>query len=115
MGTKTLRPEQRRLLFERTGGACEWCGRVLWEERFDAHHRQLRSRGGTWALSNLVAVHPECHTNDAGSIHMHPRLAKSRGFMVSAWADPRAIPVEVGHVLYWLLDDGAMTPVQINF
>lgn len=113
--SKTLSSNARRLLYERTGGWCEWCGTHLWEDTFDAHHRRLRSRGGSWALSNLVAVHPWCHTNQPKSIHMQPRLAKVRGFMVSAWSEPDSIPVELPTGLYWLLDDGERHPVQIGF
>jgi hypothetical protein len=72
---------------DRAGGYCDWCGLPM--GTFDAHHRQLRSRGGKHTLQNLVAPHRACHEY----IHGHPSEATARGFMVSSWDCPPAVPV----------------------
>lgn len=108
-------PLDREALWERSEGICDWCNRAIHYEAFDAHHRKLRSAGGTWALSNIVAVHSDCHTNQPGSIHMHPALAKSRGFIVPSWGDPVTTPITVLGALWWLRDDGTMDKIELGF
>lgn len=112
---KRLTAAARALLYERSGGRCEWCGEGMHEEWFDAHHRRLRSRGGTWALSNLLAVHPVCHTNQPGSIHMQPKEASRRGAMLSSWQDPALAIVWIGGAMYQLTDDGQRQPAEVPF
>ncbi|WP_394367348.1 HNH endonuclease [Changpingibacter yushuensis] len=97
--TATGRPAQttipttvRKAVGERSSGSCDWCGKPLLT--FDAHHRQLRSRGGEHTAANLVALHRACHEH----IHQHPGEATSRGFMVHSWETPEQVPV--------LLSDG---------
>lgn len=74
---------------DRAGGTCDWCGLPL--HAFDAHHRQLRSRGGKHTIQNLVALHRGCHEY----IHQHPTEATGRGFMISSWDYPSEIPVRL--------------------
>lgn len=103
---KRLTKQARQALYERSNGFCEWCGGGLSEDWFDAHHRKLRSRGGTWALSNLLAVHPDCHTNQPASIHMNPEKANRLGAMLHGWQDPGLAVVWINDAAYQLNNDG---------
>lgn len=94
----------RERLYLRCGGYCDWCGHVL--TAFDAHHRKLRSRGGSNDLENLVAVCPGCHN----TIHDYPALATERGFMVYAGKNPADIPLVFpgGHRVILTRDGGVV-------
>lgn len=98
-------------LLGRCGSRCEKCGRPL-GDRMERHHRQRRRSGGD-RLSNLMAVHPECHA----WITEHPEAAREAGWIVSAEGlggvapDPAEIPVRLPDGYLWLLrDDGRKTP-----
>ena len=80
-------------VYARAGGKCDWCGNVL-GDRWDPHHRQLKSRGGKHTLECLTALHRHCHD----WVTVHPAEAQARGFEVHSWEDPAEIPV--------LLSDG---------
>ena len=118
----TLSRDERERLYERTGGVCDWCGMGMRYEDMDAHHRKLRRRGGTWALSNIAGVHHDCHVNQPGSIHMNPNLAERRGFMLSQYAAD-TIPLSMTFIqlhgqfgpLVHLHDDGTTTPAELPF
>ena len=89
------------LLLTRCRGRCDRCGEVL--HAMERHHRQRRQVGGD-RLSNLLALHPWCHTY----ITEHPTEAMANGWIVSSHApDPATVPVRlsVGGGLLWLLDD----------
>ena len=58
-------------------------------------------------MENLVLLHPWCHNQHRDSVHDNPGLARERGFIVSAWADPGATPIDVKRVgLFYLRPDG---------
>lgn len=67
-------PERRREVFERAGGACEFCLTAPCEQ---VHH--LAGRGGAdpHRMSNLVGLCADCH----GSAHAHPAWARENGLM----------------------------------
>lgn len=88
----------RHQLYARCRGRCERCALTL--DSLEVHHRKLRSQGGTWQPSNLLALHSECHRY----VHANPTLARRCGWLVSAYADPAAQPVLQGGS-WWLLDD----------
>jgi len=104
---------QRPLVWARSGGRCERCGNglpVVWE----CHHRKLRSQGGDWSLSNLLALHMDCH--NAGSptgVHAHPADAYRNGYLVRSAFDPAAAPLLL-HGRNWVLltPDGAYQPTE---
>ena len=79
----------RTAAYERAGGLCDCCGEWMDPETFDAHHRQLRSRGGKHTIENLVALKHEHHM----WVHQHPAESTDRGLMVPSWADPVDTPV----------------------
>lgn len=72
----------RTRLYDRSGGACDWCSHSLHFEEMHAHHRLMRSHGGTWCLANIVALHPDCHRK----VHGNPDAARARGFTVRGTA-----------------------------
>lgn len=125
MSKKTALTEaEREVLYARTGGYCEWCGRPmeLWE--MVDHHRKLRSRGGGWEMSNQMGVHGSnppgaCHNLQPGSIHQEVALATARGAMVHAWQDPKTTDVLLasGHTwaLWRLNDDGTKLLIDLPF
>lgn len=79
---KSLTKVARATLYARQEDTCPWCGEWLSFESFAAHHRLLRSAGGTWDMSNIVALHPHCHNIAPGSVHQNPARAYSLGFMI---------------------------------
>lgn len=83
---KGVTPETKAVVLARCGGRCEACGRPL-NGRADFHHRQRR-REGRHGPSNVVALHPSCHTVAVEAVHQRPTWAKERGLIVSSWADP---------------------------
>lgn len=105
---KVTREERqaRKLLAARSGGLCEVCRR---EPATDAHHRQNRSQGGRWEITNLLRL---CHEH-----HMHvtvnPAVAVERGWSVRSTADPAATPVWLaGRGWSYLRPDGSVAPVE---
>lgn len=83
---------------------CSWCGRVL-PEIFAVHHRKLKSRGGTDALSNLVALCHKCHNLGSESVHLNVQEATARGFLVSSWDSPEMVPLVLNDGSKVMLDD----------
>lgn len=75
-------------IHERSAGRCEMCGHPLGGEGV-AHHRRLRSQGGTDTPANLLLLHDRCHRG----IHANPLWARRHGFIVPSWADPDTTPV----------------------
>jgi hypothetical protein len=90
----------RKALYERCKGMCEFCGGVL-SENWAAHHRKLRSQGGKDDLDNVVALHHECHNLGTNSVHLNPQKSYDDGFMVRSWADPKTTPLNLTH--HWLV------------
>jgi hypothetical protein len=88
----------REIVLRRCDGYCEKCGIPLSAD-FALHHRKLKSRGGKNDVTNLVALHHNCHNMGTESVHMKPEEATRRGLMVSSWDDPASVPVT--------LDDGS--------
>ena len=82
----------RELVFSRSKGYCELCGTQL-PEGWAIHHRKLRSRGGKDEVENLVALHHTCHNTGTDSVHLNPKKATLKGFMVSSWDDPAKCPI----------------------
>lgn len=83
----------REALWERCNGYCEKCGFPLFPTNWAAHHRKLKSRGGTDDLCNLMAVHHFCHNLGTDSIHLNPAFAENNGWIVSSWDDPATAPI----------------------
>lgn len=65
---------------------CVRCGETL---NLQVHHRKLRSAGTDDRPSNLITLCWRCHD----WVHKHPRLSRIHGWLVSAYADPAAVPV----------------------
>lgn len=84
----------RDQLVTRCGGYCESCGLVMQEHWWAAHHRLRRAQGGTNDLSNLVALHHECHNLNTPSVHSHPADAYRRGLLVHSGLDPTRVPLQ---------------------
>lgn len=82
----------RALVYARCIGYCEKCGKQLGES-WALHHRKLKSRGGKDEITNLIALHHECHNLATDSVHNNPSKAKDSGHMVPSWADPESWPV----------------------
>lgn len=82
----------RGLVYARSVGYCEKCGKQLGES-WALHHRKLKSRGGKDEITNLLALHHECHNLATDSVHNNPAEATEKGHMVSSWANPAECPV----------------------
>src|SRR6266568_1275314 len=95
-------PRSLRLeVFGRDQQRCVCCGAPVAVDHDEAHHRRLRSQGGSDGLGNLVALTREHHA------HWHSRRteAKQRGLIVSGWAFPLLVPL-LHFDLGWVLPDG---------
>lgn len=85
----------RRLVYARSTGLCERCGRA-WAAEW--HHRKNRSQGGTWCPSNGLHLCNACHA-DIGAF---PSLAMVGGFLVRGRAISANQPVRL-HLHGWAL------------
>ena len=74
---------------ERSRGHCEGCG--LGGTGLVLHHRQLRSGGGKDTMANLLVLHDACHR----WAHGNPRAAMALGWIVSRYAVPLMVPVQL--------------------
>lgn len=111
MGTSVKLREQ---VLERCQGYCESCGVTL-PENFALHHRKLKSRGGKDVLSNLIALHHECHNLGRPSAHLDVAWATERGLLVPSWESSVSYPLTLpdgAKVL--LLDNGGMEILPEN-
>ena len=111
--TLTNWPKLTEKLWERSGGACERCGRLLVSpDRAERHHRRLRSGGGRDELANLLLLCAACHTTASPtSVHANVAEAKKHGWIVTRYRDPSPVPVL--HALHgWVVldNDGTFTP-----
>lgn len=87
----------RHEIYLRAGGRCDCCAEPLPGDEWEAHHRQLRSRGGQDSHENLIALCSTCHHT---RIHGHPEWATRHGFMVASWGNPATVPVH-RHLTAW--------------
>lgn len=92
----------RKKLYERCKGMCEFCGGAL-PDNWAAHHRKLRSQGGKDDLDNVVALHHECHNLATNSVHLNPEQSYKDGFMVHSWDLPDKTPLNLIHCMWVLL------------
>lgn len=78
----------RRLVYARSTGLCERCGR---EWATDWHHRKNRTQGGLWCPSNGLHLGRACHDD----IGRHPAVSYVAGFLVREHAIPANQPVRL--------------------
>lgn len=106
MGTSV---KLRQQVLARCNGYCESCGATL-PDNFALHHRKLRSQGGKDVLSNLLALHHECHNLGRPSAHLDVAWATERGLLVPSWSESVSHPLTLPNGAKVLLDDnGGMT------
>jgi HNH endonuclease len=95
-------------LLLRSDGYCESCGLSLPSDpgQWDRHHRQSR-RFGDNSLSNLVALHSQCHVVSPWSVHQRVTWAKEMGLIVPSWMRPSSAALWLpDERLVYLTDDG---------
>lgn len=80
--------EGRRIVEERSGGACEACRSPFGT---DWAHRKGRAQGGTWEPSNGLFLCRTCHS----WCHANPALARERGLIVKGSREPKEVPVRL--------------------
>lgn len=95
---RTDEKKARRLVYARSGGYCERCGRTASEW----HHRKNRSQGGPWVASNGIHACSDCHRWFTGN----PDEACDWGWSVRSFGDPTTQPVVMQGVPTILGDDG---------
>ena len=76
-------------LLRRCEGRCEACGWSLPADsgEWDRHHRQSR-RFADDSLSNLVALHSQCHVIAPWAVHQKVTWARTVGLIVPSWSAP---------------------------
>jgi len=57
--------EVRRRVYERSKGACEWCGKTITWKSLHMHEQLPRGNGGEISLSNSAALCARCHLDVA--------------------------------------------------
>jgi hypothetical protein len=95
---KGVPPLMRELVWERGKGRCDICGDDLSRNRWECHHRKLRSQGGADEPLNLLALHPFCHDK----AHGNRDWSRRRGYIVHRNDDPATRPV-LRHNRRWQL------------
>lgn len=68
-GPRLIALQTREALVRRARGRCERCDRMA--PPLDAHHRRMRSQGGSDALENLSLLCRRCHN------HVHDNRGES--------------------------------------
>jgi len=115
--SKSFTTAARAALYKLQQGMCPWCDDPLRSEKpedMSAHHRLLRSAGGTWSADNVIGLHPWCHNVQPRSVHQEPMRAYSLGFMIrTRQLTPAQIPFYIRRVSeWWLFDaDGGKTVI----
>ena len=94
----------RELVFQRSKGRCEACGKPL-PESWDFSHRKSRGQGGEDTPQNGMAIcHYPCHMVD---VENHPVLARQKGWRVRSTEEPLDIPILLyGTRKVFLTEDG---------
>lgn len=96
----------RKLLRLRSGGRCEIGSGCPGQE---AHHRQNRSQGGSWDITNLLHL---CHAHHL-HVTTHPAAARQQGWAVLSTDDPADAPVWLaGRGWSFLTPDGDVVPAE---
>ncbi len=96
----------RRLLWTRSGGLCERCGRPA----ESVHHRVKEGQGGRWCGSNCVEACGDGTRGCHGWAEHEPNAAHAEGWHVRWWENPAKVPINTIHGRVRLADDGSMTP-----
>lgn len=98
-----------RLVDGRAGQACEMCGQHA--EGGSRHHRRSKrvKRPDTNMAANLVLLCGSGATGCHGWVHGHVAEARELGLIVSQWATPADVPVQLIHGLVYLDDYGHMS------
>lgn len=79
----------RDFVWGRDKGLCVICGLPLDPDRWECHHRKLRSQGGRDEATNLISLHGSCHAH----AHGNRTWARERGYIVHPNDDPATCPV----------------------
>jgi len=110
--TEVREAAARKIIYARSGGVCEICGR----RAESIQHRTNRSQGGTWAPSNLLHL---CGSGGEGRSRCHgwltvsPTYARALGLgSLPAGCDPADWPMYVRPSMFprgwWRADDLGM-------
>lgn len=78
----TIPLQTREALVGQSGNRCDKCRRPGWDVRLEAHHKRLRSQGGTDEIGNLALLCSTCHRD----VHANPAEAARSGWIVRAGA-----------------------------
>ena len=105
----------RELVFLRSGGRCERCGRppASWRAAFQWHHRRPRGMGGSKAAdtntaANCALLCGYCHAY----VETHRERGFEAGWLVRQGEKPTETPLNLNG--QWVLLDnyGYITPVE---
>lgn len=98
----------RLVIYARSLGCCEVCGRNLNVVNMEAHHRRTRTIGPDCPC-NALAVCRDCHHD---RVHAGPEEARGKGWIVSrhSTTEPADVPVIVAGARVLLTCGGTVVP-----
>ena len=67
-GQKQKKRNIKHIIFEKTGGVCAKCGKILLLEKTTIDHLIPRYRGGTDEISNLIPMCKHCNKQKGSRI-----------------------------------------------
>lgn len=102
-------PERvKKIVVKRSLGLCEGCGIRTATEY---HHRKFKSRGGSGVAGNCLHL---CGFGNVGGCHARAHSGQPpQGWAVASWEDPLLIPVTRYDGVFFLTNDGRLTPADL--
>jgi 5-methylcytosine-specific restriction endonuclease McrA len=66
--------EIRKQVFERSGGECEYCGKIVTYQTGHMHEVVPKGKGGDVSLYNCVFICYSCHLGSPNAAHANRRI-----------------------------------------
>lgn len=98
----------KKVVEGRSVGLCEGCGI---RSATEYHHRKFKSRGGAGVAGNCLHL---CGLGNVGGCHGRAHSADApQGWAVASWEDALLVPVARYDGVFFLTNDGRLTPADL--